>query len=141
MKEERYRSAYAAHSYDAETQTLYTEWFRETEQMSAEDFKTEMEAWLKASQETEAKLLFDYCVNFIYPITPEEQLWMAHLLKPGWAAAGLQKYAHIVPEELIANLSVYQMFEEFDNIKTENEFEIRHYAEEQSEEAKEWMLA
>jgi hypothetical protein len=141
MKEEYYRSAFVAHSYDSEKQALYTEWFKETEQMSAEDFKTEMEAWLKVSQETEAKFLFDYCVNFIYPIRPDEQLWMARLLKPGWAEVGLQRYAHVVPEEIIANLSVFQMFEEFDNIKTENEFEIRHFPEEESEEAKEWMLS
>lgn len=135
-----YKSKYAQHLYGEEESTLYTDWFKETEYMTKEDFKIEMEAWLEASKKVNPKKIYDYCTNFIYPINPEEQVWMAHLLNPGWIQVGVKKYAHIVPEEFIANLSVEQMFEEFDKMNLDNQFEIRHFADNKSEEDKKWLF-
>lgn len=137
---ELYKSKYAEHKFDQEQNTMHTDWFEETKNMSSEDFKKEMHAWLEASQKVNPEKIYDYCVNFIYPITPDEQVWMAHLLNPGWIATGVKKYAHVVPKEFIANLSVEQMFEEFDNMKLENQFEIKHFADDEVEKAKDWLF-
>lgn len=79
-------------------------------------------------------------MHFIYPINPDEQVWMAHTLNPGWIEAGVKKYAHVVPEEFISNLSIDLMFEEFFLMELENQFEIRHFADEDQQKAKDWLF-
>lgn len=137
MKVICYTSPYATHEFEEETKTLYTKWFVQTHDMTEKEFKHEMETWLKVSQDYQPTFIFDYCVDFLYPISIQNQLWMAHLLNPGWIDAGVQKYAHIVPEEFITNLSVDQMFEEFYEMKLDNQFEIRHFSD--SNEGLKWL--
>lgn len=136
-----YKSKYSEHHYDIETNTLHSNWFEETKNMKNEDFKKEIEEWLRVSKEVKPTKIYDYCVNFVYSINNEEQVWMAHTLNPGWIEAGVKKYAHIVPQEFIANLSVDLMFDEFFLMKLENQFEIKHFADEQQKQAKEWLFS
>jgi hypothetical protein len=133
-----YESKYSQHQFDAEKNTLYSNWFTSTGDMTSEEFKSEMKAWLKATETTKPEKIYDYCVNFVYPIIPEEQVWMAHLLNPNWIEYGVKKYAHIVPIEFIINLSVEQMFEEFFLMNLPNQFEIKHFSVEA--EAQEWLF-
>lgn len=135
-----YKSKYAEHYYDAETNTLHSNWFEETKNMKGGDFKKEIEEWLRVSEEVKPNKIYDYCVNFIYPINNEEQVWMAHTLNPGWIGVGVKKYAHVVPQEFITNLSVDLMFDEFFLMKLENQFEIKHFADEDTEKAKKWLF-
>lgn len=141
MKIEVYRSIYAIHELDASVRTLYSTWLPSTAQMTAGEFKQEMENWLAISKNSRVLRIFDFCADFIYPIAPAEQVWMAHLLNPGWIEAGLEKYAHIVPQEFIANLSVDQMFEEFYQMNLSGQFAIRHYAVEEAEAALQWLFS
>lgn len=134
---ELHRSIYAKHLYDPENQTLYSEWFESTAKMTEAEFKQEMEKWAEVSVSCSPLYIYDYCVNFVYPISIENQTWLAHLLNPTWANLGVKKYAHIVPAELIANLSVEQMFDEFLNMNLPNQFEIKHFSEEK--EGKDWL--
>ena len=130
MKQLLHKSKFASHHYCDETKTLFSDWFQETGSMKEEDFKNEMEIWIKVSKECRPERIFDRCIDFTYPISPENQTWMAQLLNPGWIDAGVKKYAHLVPEEFIANLSVYQMFDEFFEMKLDNQFEIEHFSDE-----------
>ena len=91
-----YNSKYSAHFYDEKTHPIHSDWFTETEKMNEEDFITEMQAWLQAFEICKPTYLLDRCVDFRYPISPEEQIWMANLLNKKWANWGLKKYAHIV---------------------------------------------
>ncbi len=128
---------FAKHIYQENSQTLFTYWFETTERMSPEEFKVEMENWGNISVIHKPKKIYDLCRNFIYPIAPEEQVWLAHLLNPIWIKAGVEKYAHIVPEEFIANMSTMQLFEEFEDMKVANQFVIYHFSDE--EEALNWL--
>ncbi|GAA4848389.1 hypothetical protein [Algivirga pacifica] len=132
-----YKSKFSEHLYDDATATIYSDWFKETESMNEEDFRTEMQEWVNAFEACKPKYLFDRCVDFSYPISPEEQVWMAKLLNPAWVALGLQKYAHIVPEELFSEVSVEQTFEEFFNMKLPNQYPIVNFSN--KEEALEWL--
>ncbi len=132
-----YTSKYAVHAYEAETETLFTDWFAETEHMNEAEFRTEMEAWLAVFRQCKPKYLYDNCANFIYPINPEEQLWMAELLNAEWVDLGLKKYAHMVPKEMLAELSVEQLFDEFFKMKLENQYPIVNFADRQ--EALQWL--
>lgn len=132
-----YQSKYANHSFDESQNTMFTNWFIETADMDEKEFIIEMEAWLETTSKVKPEKIYDYCVNFVYPISPDEQVWMAHLLNPKWIALGVKKYAHIVPEEFITNLSVEQMFDEFFQMNLPNQFEISHFSNEQV--AKNWL--
>lgn len=134
---ELHRTKYASHHYDEQLDTLFSDWFPETAEMIEDDFTFEMNQWIEVSKKVRPSKIYDYCVNFIYPISPEQQTWMAHLLNPGWVRLGVKQYSHVVPEEYISNLSVYQMFQEFLDMKLENQFEIEHFSDEQT--AIQWL--
>lgn len=68
-------------------------------------------------------------MNFIYTISNDEQVWMAHLLNGAWVAMGLKKYAHIVPEEFISSLSVELAFAEYFDMKLPNQYPIRDFSD------------
>ncbi len=132
-----FESKFSKHVYDEKTKIFYSDWFEETKEMTENDFKLEMIVWLKTSREIDFKYLFDRCVDFIYPITPEEQIWMAELLNKNWIEAGLIKYAHIVPEEFVSSISVEQTFEEFFNMNLPNQYPIKDFSN--IEEAIAWL--
>ena len=134
-----YQSRYSKHEYNPQTKTMYSDWFKETENMEVSDFKTEMEEWLIAFRKKKPKYLFDRCVDFCYPLTPEEQIWMAELLYEEWIELGLKKYAHIVPEEIFSEVSVEQLFEEYFKMNFSNQFPIVNFAE--KEDALKWLYS
>ncbi len=132
-----YHSKYALHQYDEGSNTLYSDWTPETANMDPQTFRQEMEAWLEVFKKKKPALLYDECRNFSYPITPEEQTWMAKSVYAEWVKTGLKKYAHMVPEEMIAELSVEQMFEEILGMKLEGQFPIRNFDKKAA--AEEWL--
>ncbi len=132
-----YASRFAKHEYDSASKTLFSDWFLETEYMSSVDFGTEMEAWLGVFRQTKPKYLYDNCVNFLYPIVPQEQVWMAELLNAEWIELGLKKYAHMVPVDMITEMSVEQSFEEFFEMKLPKQFPIVNFTNQ--EEAIKWL--
>lgn len=127
---ELHKSSYASHHYDAQLDTLFSDWFSETSKMGEADFEFEMKKWLEVSQQCKPSKIYDYCCNFVYPINPQQQTWMAQLLNPGWVKLGVKQYSHVVPEEYISNLSVYQMFQEFLEMNLDNQFKIEHFSDE-----------
>ncbi len=132
-----YSSRFAKHEYDSETQTLFTDWFIETQDMNSEDFRIEMKAWLEVFRKVKPQYLYDNCVNFVYPIVPDEQTWMAELLNAEWIRLGLKKYAHMVPADLISEMSVEQLFDEFFTMRLPNQFPIVNFAD--REKAIKWL--
>lgn len=132
-----YRSKFALHQYDEAYKTIFTDWFKETEEMSASDFQLEMEEWLNAFKQYKPMYLYDNCVDFSYAIKPDEQIWMAQLLNAAWIDLGLKKYAHMVPEEMISELSVEQLFDEFFQMKLPNQFPIVNFGK--KEDALRWL--
>ncbi len=132
-----YQSKFSKHEYDSKTKTIFTNWFEETANMTTEDFKNEMQEWLNVFRKCKPSYLYDRCVDFSYLITPNEQIWMANLLNEEWIKLGLKKYAHLVPAQLISELSVEQMFDEFFQMKFENQYPIVNFAD--REKALKWL--
>jgi len=132
-----YHSKFSKHEFDSKTKTLFTRWFNETLTMTSDDFKSEMQEWLNVFRRCKPTYLYDRCVDFYYPISPDEQVWMAQLLNAEWIQLGLKKYAHMVPAELIAELSVEQLFDEFFKMKLDNQFPIVNFAN--RNEALKWL--
>jgi hypothetical protein len=140
MMREAYHTHYVTHWVDETQQLLETRWHPATERMGELDFRYEMEEWLRITQKLSITRIYDHCVQFLYPISIEEQTYMAQLLNPGWIAAGVKRYAHIMPQELVSNLSTDQMFQKFYDMNLPNQFVIRHFAEQEQEQAWKWLL-
>jgi len=136
-----HQSIYAAHYFDVETKTMYSNWFVATQDMSAKDFVDEIEAWLAASLEVKPERIFDFCCNFVYPISPDEQIWMAELLNSKWIEIGLKRYAHILPNELFSQISSEQLFDEFYGMNLPNQFKIKNFSEGDIENARKWLFS
>jgi hypothetical protein len=133
-----HESKFSKHIYDAKTETLCSDWFEETKNMTRNDFEIEMKAWLKATQDCgKFTYLLDRCVDFIYPISPQEQIWMANLLNKSWIELGLKKYAHLIPDEFISHLFVEQTFEEFFNMNLPHQYPMKDFSS--VEEALHWL--
>lgn len=137
LKTELYKSKYASHHYDKQLDALFSDWFPETSSMNDKDFEFEMRKWLEVSQQCKPSVVYTRCVNFDYPINPEQQTWMAQLLNRCWVDLGVKQYLHVVPEEYVTKLSACQMFQEFLDMKLENQFEIHHFPNES--EAIQWL--
>ncbi len=132
-----YHSRFSKHEYDSKTKTIFTDWFKETSKMTSDDFKNEMQEWLNAFYKCKPLYLYDRCVDFSYTIVPDEQIWMANLLNAEWIKLGLKKYAHMVPVELFTEVSVEQMFDEFFQMKLENQYPIVNFDD--KEKALKWL--
>lgn len=132
-----FESAYSVHTYDPQHSTLISVWKPATEQMTEVEFEFEMRKWEEVSRLCRPRNIYDRCKDFLFTITPENQTWMANLLNRSWVETGVKKYAHVVPGEMICNLAVEQLFEEFHDMKLAGQFEIQHFGSE--EQAFAWL--
>jgi len=96
-----------------------------------------MQEWLNVFRKCKPSYLYDKCVDFSYPISLDEQIWMAHLLNAEWIKLGLKKYAHMVPSELISEISVEQLFDEFFQMKLDNQYPIVNFSD--KDKALKWL--
>jgi len=132
-----YQSNFAKHEYESKTKTVFSDWFKETANMTADEFRSEMQEWLNVFRKCKPSYLYDKCVDFSYPISLDEQIWMAHLLNAEWIKLGLKKYAHMVPSELISEISVEQLFDEFFQMKLDNQYPIVNFSD--KDKALKWL--
>ncbi|GAB4405819.1 MAG: hypothetical protein OHK0053_31860 [Microscillaceae bacterium] len=137
MKRPLYKSKYVCHRLVKSAQILYSHWFAETEFMPSQVFRQEMQTWQSIFIQYRPVALFDQCQAFLYPISPDEQVWMAKLLQPAFLLGDLRRYAHVVPEESISNISVMQLFQELEKLIEPGDLLIQHFQEEKQ--ALEWL--
>ncbi|NJL12496.1 MAG: hypothetical protein HC913_05540 [Microscillaceae bacterium] len=137
MKRPLHKSKYVYHRLINNAQTLYTHWFAETEFMPSQVFRQEMQIWQSIFVQYRPLALFNQCQDFLYPISPDEQVWLSQLLQPAFLKNDLRCYAHVVPEESISNISVMQLFQELEKLIEPGDLLIRHFHEEKP--ALEWL--
>jgi hypothetical protein len=128
MKRTVYNSKYVEHYFDDNQQVFHSSWLPATEQMTEKDFVFEMEKWVELTLEAKPLYILDDCRTFFYTISPTLQTWSAQTLNPSWVRMGLRKYAHIAPEELVANISTLQFFDEFLEMNLKNQYKIEHFS-------------
>jgi len=120
----------------ANSMLVYTS-FPESENMEEEDLK---DGFLKTTE-----MIEKYKPQFFLSdsrqqnsaISPEIQVWIAQNIYPRWYKAGLKKLAIVIPQELIANLSIEQVVDEIEIVKEANAYEIRYFESDTT--AKEWL--
>jgi len=115
-----------------------TEWFLTTENMTHEEYISVFTEIGRLFKEHQVKKWLGNTTNFRMAVTQEIQDWTATTLTPILLEAGLLKMALLVPEELIANLSVQQSVDEMEVANSEI-FVTRYFDNKNA--AKEWLLS
>lgn len=91
---------------------LKSVWQKNSQEMSDDDFKTEIEQWCQSVEKYKPKGCIANTLQFRFTISPDVQNWYNENITPRKFKAGLQKIAFIVPEELLSELSIEQIFDE-----------------------------
>ncbi len=109
-------------------------WMETTESMTEEEYKEIMQEWASIAEEHQpSKLLLDI-VNNKFLLSPEIQEWTDQNIFTRTHEAGLKKDAFIAPKNIVALMSVEQLFDEANVSKKERKFF------DEREEALKWLL-
>ena len=98
MAEEVYRDRYGAIRHDKDAGTLELEWFAETAQMDDDDFKDYLTRYAKAETSIRAPYLVIDVTRFAFRPAQEVGAWRDEHIIPLYNAAGVKKFAFLVPE-------------------------------------------
>ena len=116
---ELHKSKYQEVLYLAPQSTVSKSWTPLSEDMSEEEFLSEIKTLAEKIEEVKPFAILDNTTDFAFPITPELQTWVGTEVFPRFIAAGVRRYALIVSSEFIAQLSIEQTMEEAgDNFQT-----------------------
>ncbi|MDW7692464.1 hypothetical protein R9C00_12990 [Flammeovirgaceae bacterium SG7u.111] len=121
--------------FDPTNNLIYTKWFPSSGQMSGEDYKNILSESVDMIEKCRAVGLLTDALDMRFAITPELQNWTVNNVLPRIVAAGLLKQAVILPELLIPQLAVEQVFEEIEAADTG--YISRFFCN--IEEAKKWL--
>ena len=119
--------------YDNENSILKNVWL--VVDISFDEMKAEMKNWMDKFNEKRPKLMLtDSSNGIIVPV--ETQEWIIGFLFPTVIEKGVLKYAIIMSEEVVAELSVEQMFDE---IRDKPTGEFQQFNFENETEALNWL--
>lgn len=119
--------------YDAETGILTEVWLPETAEMEDEDFQTEMKQQVFAVRSKQPKGVLTESLQMRYAISIDMQEWLNSEIFPQFIAIGVIKIAMLLPEEIIAQLSIEQSMDESEGSK----FQVQYFSE--KDKAMEWL--
>lgn len=123
--------------FKASPQMLWTTWKPETEDMDDQEFEDFFLEIVQIIQTYQFKEWLGDTRLFRKIVALKQQTWVAETLNPLLTQAGLRKMAIILPQELIANLSVQQSVEEMEIVQTVRQFSTRYF--DKIEDAKIWL--
>lgn len=112
--------------YDASKSLIKNVWL--SDDMDFDDIKKEMKNWMAKFKEKKPKyMLTDSSINLI--IVPEVQEWIINFLFPTIVKRGVLKYAIILSDDIFAEISIEQMFDEEKDIPN-NKFQQYFFKDE-----------
>ncbi len=132
---EVYKSEHWSIFHDEELKLLTPVWNNNSESMTEDLYKSEMNNYAQTVEKYKPKQLLIDCRDFCFPITPTIQEWIDKTIFPRVLSVGVTYVAIVIPSELIANLSVQQAMEESEGTK----FQTRYF--DNREDAKQWLLS
>ncbi|OQX98572.1 MAG: hypothetical protein B6I24_05140 [Bacteroidetes bacterium 4572_128] len=112
--------------YDVSKSLIKNVWL--SDDMDFDDIKKEMKNWMAKFKEKKPKyMLTDSSINLI--IVPEVQEWIINFLFPTIVKRGVLKYAIILSDDIFAEISIEQMFDEEKDIPN-NKFQQYFFKDE-----------
>lgn len=129
-----YISAFQRIQIDESLRLLRKQWFAETANMSEAVFCSEVETIAQMAEQYQIEKLHDDTTNFHFIIVPRLQEWVNEKVFPRFIQAGLRKYALIVSEEIVVQLSIEQTMDE----ESTSSFQIKYFDD--AEKATSWLF-
>ncbi len=126
-----YQSDYKKTFYDDKLSLITNIWT--DKDMNDEIFQEEISIWVELIEAYRPKNLIADTQLFVFTIGLEMQEWTSQKVFPRIVSSGVKKFAVIVSQELIAQLSIEQTMEEVNPDVLQN----RYFAS--IEEAKQWF--
>ncbi len=112
--------------YDASKSLIKNVWL--SDDMDFDDIKKEMKNWMSKFKEKKPKyMLTDSSLDLI--IVPEVQEWIIDFLFPTIVERGVLKYALTLSDDIFAEISIEQMFDEEKDIPN-NKFQQYFFKDE-----------
>jgi hypothetical protein len=109
---EVYKSNTLTIEIDKDNSILFYQWNAQSEYLSQENFLIEAQRIHDEILENKVYNVLADDRNFFYTVVPEIQEFLAKHLLTSLNKHGLKKFAHVQSSEMIAQLSVEQVFEE-----------------------------
>ncbi|WP_291726473.1 hypothetical protein [Bernardetia sp.] len=117
-----YKSKFVSINILPKKELLIIEWLSDSEDMTEEEFKNEIQAEIVAIKEYKPTNILARTTQMSFVITPNMQEWHNELVFPVFKNIGVSKLAIILSSDIFSQISIEQLIED----NTEAEF-ITHY--------------
>lgn len=107
-----YKSSFLQINPMPEINGIKIQWLADSEKMSTEDFKKEIEEEKKALERAKPKNILADTLQMGFAIPPDLQEWHNNLIFPIFQSIGLQKLAILVSHDLFVQVSIEQLIDE-----------------------------
>ena len=121
------QNSYLIVDWDQVTSLISIEWYKETEDMGAEEYKDILLQLSDFVLQNKIKNWLGNTRDFSFPISSSLQEWTSGTFNENLIAAGLEKMALVIPTSLVANLSVQQTVDQMNTKHTDQKFETKYF--------------
>lgn len=117
-----YDSQFISIVFDSDKQLLIDTWKPECEMMKSDQMRKEIEIVVEMIKKYTPKYMLADNKKRYYLYKVEEQKWVAKMLVEASSKVSVLKYALIIPEDFVAEISTSQIADEVGEICTEIKF-------------------
>ena len=129
---EVYKSEYLKIEVESANSLLLYTWFPASEKMDDEKFKSEATKLTDEVDRHKIKNIIADDRDFMFPISPDMQVWVVENLLSRLPEIGVKRFAHIQSEDLLIQMSAEQLFQE----DAAKQYQSKYFSSEK--EAREW---
>jgi len=128
-----YQSEFSTTTFDPELSIIYSTWHPLSQKLTEESFKKEMQIILQHTEKVKPLNIIANVTNFNFTVTQKIQNWIVKNFIGKAMEFGIQKYAIIVSEKLLAEVSEERIEKDEDE-----SFLIQYF--DNKEKAEQWMV-
>lgn len=134
-----FKNEYMQILFDEQNSILELIWLPKSEKFTDVTFRQEFENWMSAGKKYKPKAMIVDTTTFFFPLSPENQLWIAEFHK----ALGVTQLAMVFANDIFAQVSLEQTIDKFATVTKErgsNKQEIILQYFDNVIKAREWIL-
>lgn len=129
------KDSYFAHYFDADNSLFASVVYPETEQMSDEEYRANINELVGLFDEKQPLLVLGDMKDMNFPISPETQEWLNESLFACYNRIPMKRLALVVSDDIFTAVSTEQAVED----AAPEKYEVRYF--QTFDEAKNWLLS
>ena len=130
------KDKYRTVNFESDNKILYSEWYKETEFMTVEEYKHAAFITPDLAKKYGADKILMNIVNFKFLVVPVVQDWINKNAVPKYLKFGVKKMAILLPTEIFSQVSVGQILNDAVDVAQEK---IKYFDKE--DESRKWLLS